>query len=250
MIEFYGRWLGPFLDGHASGPTASKGFGWTRSSVTGLLDKAWQMTGVWQARRPYRMERAPFDKVVVQEVLALSRQLDAAHVGSLRDLSVLSNKDWSKAENLHRTIFQSVLSVSRLKPTAVPVAMFGSKVLHHYFPSVIPVYDDQWVKKAAMTMPAWRAFETSHDGWIVDPVASGPLDVEMVRYRRWFGGCLAGIGGLGARSLGQLRKGAQQRLDLERHPSWVASQLDAKLAEWCILGEAHHLGYLKTRSER
>lgn len=208
------------------------------------------MTGVWQARRPYMLDRDTFDETVAVEVERVARVLDDAGVTSLRDLASLSQTDWERSKRVQRKVFNSVLLVSRLKPTKVPVPMFGSKVLHHYFPTLVPVYDDQWVKKAAMTTPRWLAFEADHDDWIIDPEPVGRDDKEMVRFRRWFGGCLAGIGQLSGLVLTRLRADVQRSLKLQRHPSWIPSRLDAKIAEWCLVGEAHATGYLLPRSMR
>jgi hypothetical protein len=64
------------------------------------------------------------------------------------------------ARDFHRAavaLQTAVHGLSELRPTEIE-PVFGSKVLHHFFPGVVPVYDRQYIRLRVLRLPEFLAF--------------------------------------------------------------------------------------------
>jgi hypothetical protein len=252
--------LAPFLAIHAAfrekraqGRNASPGqwkhdrWEWSdRAAVAECLPAVWRMTGSFQARRAVTVPRRALERCVMQVVPFLAGRLNRRHIMSLSDLS---GKDQHSYNEAVRAIHDAVARISRLRDTKVTEPVLGSKVLHHYFPSVVPIFDKALIRNRALQAGAFRRFDegSNDEGWIVfeDGAPGGP---SMEDYHRYFAFVAEEIGNTKPRVLEQVRmrfaRGFHRlapAADLESRRS-LLWRLDAKIAEYCLLGQAAHEG--------
>ncbi|MEW5800064.1 MAG: hypothetical protein AB1728_13780 [Bacteroidota bacterium] len=125
--------------------------------VERAFESIWQLLGEWRARRG-----APFvstkriKEVVVSEVISLAKLFNSKNIDCLRSFKTFSP---STFQRLHYAIMRRVLNISLLKKTIVPQPMLGSKILHHFFPTVVPVYDDLFISKQVMKLSKITTYE-------------------------------------------------------------------------------------------
>lgn len=236
--------LGPFLVAHAQHAQRSDArWPWTRrAAVEPLLDEAWAMLGRWQARRAVAVKRSRFDREAVAPIQRLARVLNEHEVGDLHELAIRRD---ASVRAVSRAVLDAVESVSRIKPTSALKPMFGSKVLHHYFPSVVPVFDDAVIRKRLMPSRDFRAFEDLPDErWATHVRGSRGCEGELDEYARYFTYLVARVGGLSSRSLRRVRVAFGEAIRTPLPPEVVKAKggllwrLDAKVAEFCACGAA------------
>lgn len=131
------------------------------------LDAVWSMTGKWRARRGARtpISRKLFDKVVTRQVRELADVLNAFDVNSLHAFKDLDPADIRKVVG---HVLTAVIKVSKVKKNKVLNPMFGSKVLHHYFPGIVPIYDTAYLRNKALRKALFTQFasEGGDGGWL------------------------------------------------------------------------------------
>lgn len=137
------------------------------------------------------------------------------------------------------------LLISRIKPTKVLTPMFGSKVVHHYFPSVVPVFDDAKIRKVLMCSATWgRAMKRSADAWRRQVERAGPCDPAMADFQQYFAFCVSQIEEAPGNHLWQTREALAGRCSrfapavLQSNQESLLWRLDAKIAEFCGCGAA------------
>lgn len=206
------------------------------------LDAAWDMLGKWQARRGVLVDRARFVSVVPRPIQTLAYTLNEHGVDSLGTLVARSSAD---RETVVRAIFRTVEVISRVKPTQTLTPMFGSKVVHHYFPSVVPVFDDAKIRKHLMCSDVWR--RSTGDAarqWRRHVDRAGSSDAAMRDFQQYFAFCAAQIEDAPLDSLRGAREALGTRCVPFAPPSLHGSadsliwKLDAKIAEFCGCGAA------------
>jgi hypothetical protein len=252
--------LAPFFAIHASyadartaGRAHEEPFVWEWDdprAVTECLQSLWNMTGRWKARRGFTFERADFDERIVAATCTLARKLNRAGVHSLGDLARANAADHRRVA---LAVQEAVESVSALRATKDVQPVLGSKALHHFFPSVIPVFDTALVRNGVMCTKSFRELARS-DRVVLDRAsdAGGPA---MLEFHQYFAFMVAQIGCTPPRVLAAVRRRfgrAFSRLapavDLEREdaPLW---RMDAKLAEYCLVGQAKREGLYRRRAD-
>jgi hypothetical protein len=216
---------------------------WTdRRATEEALSAIWRMTGRWQARRAITMTRKRFDARVLDVVPRMAARLNTMEVRSLGDLGSMGGPRYRRAMVV---IHDAVAAISALRGTQVVEPVLGSKVLHHYFPSVVPVFDTALVRHGIMRTSAFRRFvRVDEEGWLLHHDAREAGGSAMLEYHRYIAFAAAEIARAPSFVLRRLRARfgrAFRRLaptaavDDVRGVLW---HLDAKLAEYCLLGEA------------
>jgi hypothetical protein len=221
---------------------------WDRPAVAECVGAAWNMTGRWQARRVVTLSRDKFDEAVLDAVPRLAKALNTAGVSCLRDLGQLSS---NKYRRVVQATQRAVEDLSRLRRTAEVEPVFGSKVLHHFFPSVVPVYDRQYIRFGVLRLPAFSEFvEADTEGWLL---WSRPDDVggaRMLEFHHYFAFCAAEVDAVTPEVLAAVREQfgesfadlAPRRMATD--DAGLVWRLDAKLAEYCLVGLAGAKGLL------
>ena len=98
----------------------------------------------WQAYRPSKSEKVikRLCETVPGIIIDLNKQFVKHSVYSADDLSKRGN------DKIVNKINEAVCKISTLKKSDSP--MLGSKVLHHFFPEIIPVYDTMWIANKSL----------------------------------------------------------------------------------------------------
>ncbi len=136
----YGPWFAPFF-GVMAKYTFHDADGdwrdwiWTNpSAIDECLAATWDMLGAWNARRAIQIRRPHFERRARGPLRRLAITLNGYGVRSLRDLGQMRDADYQRVSS---AIVENVLELSAIKQTARLEPMFGSKVAHHFFPSVV-----------------------------------------------------------------------------------------------------------------
>lgn len=216
---------------------------WTSPrAVQECLSTCWHMTGRWKARRQVTMKRSNFDQRVLSIVPRLARDLNRGGIQALGDLARLNDKEYRRVV---RAIHLAVADISSLRHTQSLQPVLGSKVLHHFFPSVVPVFDTALIRKGVMRTTAFAgAMQADEDGWVFLDTAKEAGGPALLEYHRYFAFVAREIGNTEAQTLRRVREvfgrsfapGAPNSCVRDRTSTlW---QMDAKLGEYCLLGEA------------
>lgn len=255
--EIYGPWFGPFFavmakhavqSGNATSLREGGGWVWTDAdAVDECLASTWDMLGHWNARRAIRVDRRTFDLTVPHRVRKLALCLNRHGVSSLRNLGQL-DRTYAK---VFGEIVSTVLDLSEIKNTSRTEPMFGSKIAHHFFPTVVPVFDTAMVRKGVLQTSVFTAFRaTDYDGW---------LPADMPSAAQEFGGYLAFLAAQVSEAQVSDLSAARQAFGnaiannapsaMAKDPRSLVWRLDAKVAEACALGEARREGRLSRRPD-
>ena len=147
-------------------------------------------------------------------VKELTRIFNEYNIISLKDIANLKSED---RDEIRRAIINYVSKISEVKVKkgrGSVSATLGAKTLHHFFPSVIPVYDDAMINKKA----------------------------KQKSYDKYLNKCIEGISK--SRSLKQVRRKIAKDYirtglvpyNLIKNKRSILYRLDAKLAEYCLIG--------------
>ena len=168
-------------------------------------------------------------------------------VTCLRDLGALDAVGYRRVV---RVLHEAVSVVSSLRSTRGVEPVLGSKVLHHFFPSLVPVFDTAFIRRGVMRTHAYRAMLERGEHWLVHRDEGGAGGRGLLEFHRYFAFCISEIALADRRTLTALRERFGQGFAaLAPHTLWKRSdsllwKLDAKLAEYCALGEAAREGLL------
>jgi hypothetical protein len=134
--------------------------------------------------------------------------------------------------------------ISVIKPTKNTRATFGSKVAYHYFPSIVPAFDNAEVKDVGMKSWAYRDFRERRRGWV-----EGIYDFEdepfLLNFALYFAFGHEQIASAPDASLDRTCEEIGKRCRDEVSASmWndetsLHWRLDAKVAEFCLCGHAN-----------
>jgi hypothetical protein len=260
-FPFYREWTGPFLRSHDQqlGRRTVSPWPWDLSgAVLGSLDAAWEMTGKWKARRGVKVDQRRFNDEVIRVVAELSISLNEHRISCMLDLVELLQQDDESYRNVIAAIHDAIRDTSAIKPTTVMKPMFGSKVLHHFFPSVIPVFDSAWVLNGVMRSSdyysftandreRWRSFNYERDG------IEATLESELDNYYDYLDYCIASISMVDQKELSSLRTmmgdalGPAASSGQRFNRASILWKLDAKITEWCMCGAAYKEGVLTSQ---
>ena len=179
----------------------------------------------------------------------VAKALNRYRVTCLRDLAALDAMTYRRVV---RVLHEAVSSVSSLRSTRVVEPLLGSKVLHHFFPSLVPVFDTAFIRRGVMCTKAYRAMVLRAEPWLVHDEDASAGDRGLLEFRRYFAFCVSEVASVDRRTLTKLRnRFGQGFAALAPHALWQRSdsffwKLDAKRAEYCALGDAAREGLLKS----
>jgi len=202
----------------------------------------WQMTGEWQARRSITISQpGRFYSYMTKGVMSVAKILNRYEIISLSDFKQLDQKRYEK---IVTCIENSIIQISGTRLTEEIQPVLGSKVLHHFFPSIVPVYDDKFISKQVLKLKEFDHFiETNADGWLFN---EHKQQSRMLEYHRYFAFCSQQICETPSKSLNHLRiKFMNFYTDLapkmfsEQGTKGLLGRLDAKLAEYCLIGATY-----------
>lgn len=245
--------LGPLLAVHEAHRVrrdmAPSEWAWMDAGVVAEgLEIIWNMTGRWKARRVVTVKRSRFDAQVKSVVPRVARALNRHGVTCLRDLAHL---DTATYRRVVRVLHQAVAVVSSLRPTRRVEPVLGSKVLHHFFPSLVPVFDTAYIRRGVMRTTAYRSMVAKDHRWLVHQDEDSAGGRGLLQFHRYFAFCASEMATIDRRALTTLRhRFGRGFAALAPHALWERSdsllwKLDAKIAEYCALGEAAREGLLK-----
>jgi hypothetical protein len=253
----HGMVLGPMLSLHDAlrlkrlKGGSVPGFRWEWTDCPGVektLAVIWSMTGCWKARRAVTVRREEFEEVTAEVVPRLSRFLNRQGICSLWDLADTDTRTYARVVS---TVHEAVACISRVRPTRETEPVFGSKVLHHFFPSVVPVFDTALIRNGVMRTVPFREFVKGDNEWITYGSVSDAGGGAMLEFHHYFAMC-AQLGGSNHPSIVKnLRKrlgngfrsiAPVRMVDDKKSLLW---RLDAKVAEYCLTGQAHKEGLLE-----
>lgn len=235
---------------------------WTElSSVSTLADETWSMLGRWQARRAIKVDCNVFAESFPRPVTQLASIFNRMSIDCLKSTSTLR-----RAERLEwlQHVVDATMTLSAIKRTKTPKPMFGSKILHHFFPSVVPVFDTARVTNGLMTGSEFAAFREAVSEVGTKPNASETWYAVAAQFERDFSAMPAGkrkilsvalpfaqyvafcawlIEEASSNDLDSCRKvlltqfRAQEEAQRGAAPA-IADRLDAKIAELCATSAA------------
>lgn len=206
--------------------------------VRKCMNSALQVGREWQATRtrgPPTPSRQ-LNTTIERNVQHLARIFNKHQV---KDLKGLVSRGWSEYREVVRAIEDSVYQVSKVKPTREVRPVLGSKILHHFFPSMIPVYDNKAISQGALRTKEFTEFEADSGNWMLDAY---PEDPFMAEYDHYFGYASFQLDTANKSDLASGRKDlAEAYSDFAPHALYVERssllwRLDAKLVELCLIG--------------
>ena len=226
-IELHCRYLLPFLAIHEAAKSKSKDknkiWFWDEDNaiekclpILGRVIIEWKAfrAGIGRSESKKKNFWTNIHNKTENYVKKLTRIFNEYNILSLKDIVNLKSKD---RDEIRQTIIDYVSKISEVKVKkrrGSISATLGAKTLHHFFPSVIPVYDDKMINKKA----------------------------KQKSYDKYLNNCIEGISK--SRSLKQVRcKIAKDYIRTELIPynliknkRSILYRLDAKLAEYCLIG--------------
>ena len=216
---------------------------WTTARIVAKSHELiWQMSGEWQARRSKTITQPRrFFSYTTEAVVRLAKTFNRHKVLSLADLGKF---DQSTYEWVVKQIESSISKISRTRSTEAIQPVLGSKVLHHFFPSIIPVFDDALISKRVLRLPEFIGFvETNRDGWLFARHANHP---RMLEYHRYLAFCAQQISETPSKVLKRVRerfmsnfRDLAPRILSDRGLNGLLGRLDAKIAEYCLIGRTY-----------
>jgi hypothetical protein len=242
---------GAYAESRTKGHPNAEPFRWewdNARAVEECLQAAWHMTGKWNARRPVTMKQAHFERRVLAVIPPVARHLNNLGIHCLGDLAALTPSRYRRVANL---LQGAVASISKLRATKNVEPVLGSKVMHHYFPSLVPVFDTALVRIGVMRMQSFRAFvDEDVDGWLLYRDSDDAGGNAMLEYHRYFAFAAAQVAmtpkailALVRRRFGRDFSRLAPSQDVARRDGLVW-RLDAKLAEYCLIGQAEREGLI------
>lgn len=252
-LEAYGAWFAPYFAVSAKyamrsavdGNVAWDGdWTWTNEDAVGeCLASTWDMLGAWNARRGAEVSRRSFEQNTPAAVRRLALCFNRHEVRSMHDLGQLEARAYEKVMG---ELVEAVLTLSSAKKTAAVEPMFGSKIAHHYFPSIVPVFDTAMVRNGVLRTSAYAAFEEGDgEGWVPATVAS-----DGKEFAGYIGFLAAQVAEADKDDLAKVREAFGDAISPCAPMAMITSRrsviwrLDAKLAEACACGDAQREGHL------
>jgi hypothetical protein len=139
---------------------------WCRErTVNKCRELIWQLTGEWGARRAITVKNPErFHKEVTKCVTTMARMFNKYRIRALRDMKHFNQDDKYK---IISKIEEMVMQISETRSTKDVQPVLGSKVLHHFFPTIIPVYDDKMISKGVLKLESFKEFLNDYQNtWV------------------------------------------------------------------------------------
>ena len=237
--------LGRFLSSHfelAQYHAVARPWYWDELGATeGCLDDAWAMLAAWRALRGVKVAPVEFRERCPAQVVSLARFLNKHGIGCLRDLAGADDRTLG---SLIQEVVLTVEQISLIKPTKDTRPTFGSKVAHHYFPSIVPAFDNAKIEEGALRK-SWicASFCDQRREWVRRTCA---LENEpfLLDFALYFAFCADQIATAPQDKLDAARSRlAQSCKEFVPPGMWsdrgsLVWKLDAKVAEFCLCGHA------------
>ena len=165
---------------------------WGKRSVEKCQQIVWHLTGEWGARRNKTIENPKeFHKEVTGCVTKLATKLNRHGITALRDMKKIFDLDRGKYKKIVREIEENVKLISRHRDTKELEPVLGSKVLHHFFPTIVPVYDKKYISERVLELKSFKVFlKNNKDGWLFKDYAQ---QTRMQEYHHYFAYCVQQI---------------------------------------------------------
>lgn len=215
---------------------------WARTATTReALEVIWNMTGRWNARRPVTVARKLLDRSIATEVPQLAEYLNRNEIRSLLDVAQLEPARYQSALT---HIHGAVNRISALRKTTHIEPVLGSKVLHHYFPSVVPVFDTRYIRNGVMKGSTYRDSFKSWEERRIFATADEAGGPSMLDYHDYLAFCAWQLGTARPRALAVTRARFGTAFKTFAPFSVVADResilwrLDAKIVEYCAVNDA------------
>jgi len=231
-IDLHCRYLLPFLAIHEAARSKSedknKIWFWDEDNAIEKCIKILDcLIGEWGAKRPSgkdktkknkRIESENFINTIKPYVKKLTRTFNKYNIISLKDIANLKSED---PDEIRRTIIRTIINcVSKISEVKVKKgrgavsATLGAKTLHHFFPSVIPVYDNKMINRTAK--------QKSYDKYLNNCIKEVKRSKSLKKVR-----CKI--------AKDYIRTGLVP-YNLIKNKRSILYRLDAKLAEYCLIG--------------
>jgi len=191
------------------------------------------------------MCKSRFWLAVKKGVKKVATCLNKNRICSMRELGRLDENSYMKVVDC---IESAIILISKTRKTGKIEPVLGSKVLHHFFPSVVPVYDDAFISKRVMKLRAFEYFiNNDENDWVFkEKEYEGEKLRKMREFHHYFAFCAQQVCDLDIKSLNMLRLTfMKQFIDLaprilgEKGRKGIIGYLDAKLAEYCLIGATY-----------
>jgi hypothetical protein len=212
-------------------------------TVKKCLESIWQLTGEWQARRAITVKnRKEFNQKVTDCITNLAKKFNTYGILALRDMKNF-NKD-NNYEKIISEIVEMVKRISKTRPTKYVQPVLGSKVLHHFFPTIIPVYDDKMISKRVLKLESFKEFLKDYQNtWVFGDYKN---EKRMQEYHHYLTYCSEQVCNTKNSDLNDLRckiaelyKNPCPHSLAKKGKKSILWKLDAKIAEYCLIGATY-----------
>jgi hypothetical protein len=243
--------LAPFVAVHAAYKKKNgshSSWCWDERSVQECLGACWNMTGEWKARRAITCSRSDFDRRLLKEVPRLSKIFNKHKINCMGKILDLHKRD---QEKVLRKILNAIEEISRLRKTKLIQPVLGSKVLHHFFPSVIPVFDERFIKNGVMRLDEFQNFIAN---FMVNNVLNKFVnirEIRMIDYYKYIMYCIDTLSKSKTSMLKSVRKlfgiGYQDFMPhiFTNDKNSLLWKMDAKIIEYCLVGRAYEAKFIE-----
>lgn len=214
----------------------------SKATTLEALEVMWNMTGRWNARRPVTLPREAFDHCVGEVVPGLAAYFNQKEITCLRDLAQLETRSYRAVV---ARIHQAVEHISALRSNRYVEPVLGSKVLHHYFPSIVPVFDTRFIRNEVMRTSAYRDSLEECSDWHIFSNAEAAGGPSMFDFHGYFAFCAWQIGTTPKSVLATTRARFGRAFRQSAPVSMAANRssflwrMDAKIAEYCAVNHAN-----------
>lgn len=201
----------------------------------------WQILGEWGARRRKTIKNPEkFHEEVVYSVTKLANLFNRFKIITLRDMGKLNQ---NKYEKILSEILEAIMWISKKRHTKKVQPVLGSKVIHHFFPTIIPVYDDKMISKRVLKLNSFKEFiNNDQDGWVFKDYGK---QTRLQEYHYYFAYCTQQICDTHCHDLNKIRNIFAEKYKRLSPYSYAKNKknilwaLDAKIAEYCLIGATY-----------
>lgn len=213
----------------------------SKKSVNKCQEIIWQLTGEWKARRGITIKNPnKFHEEVTFSISNLSKIFNKYRIASLRDMKELEQNNY---EEIVSEIEEYISRISKMRKTREIQPVLGSKVIHHFFPSIVPVYDDEYISQGVLKSKPFKEFlKSCRDEWVFNIYKN---QSRLQEYHYYFAYCAQQICNADFTIIKNLRnKMAYLFQDLSpfimvKKKRSILWKLDAKIAEYCLMGSTY-----------
>jgi len=178
----------------------------------------------WQAFRPESAAQVSkrLSKHMPRILLRFQDKMKNMDIYKASDINKLSDKQYKK---LIKIISETVCKISTFKSSKTP--MLGSKVMHHFFPELFPVWDTAWIKNKALKKELFNLDCISSD-------FENPVERE---YGNYFEIMLNDLRNTSRKEINNIKKTYIRHSGIPKNIiDWHFYDLSPIIFEFCLLG--------------